>query len=120
MNTTTSFLLLLILVCNGCLQKKFFDEYKNLSSENCSLVVIQKADTITKNIFIKNKKGIQFFIDEINYSKISGPWKGAAWGNIRFIYPDTTITLHTIGEAFCSPQKGNFYFISKKIIHYWK
>ncbi len=108
----------MLLICFGCRQK-FFDEYKNLTTKNCTQIIIKNADNTNADIIIDKAESIDNFIVAINEAKKTGPWKGTAWGKIKFIYPDTIIELGTFIKVFKSPITGKFYKMNDKLLPYF-
>jgi hypothetical protein len=115
------FLVSINFIFESCWRPSFDDVNKNLNQENCKLIRIKYYDTLRTAIEIKNKNGIEDFIERMNNSNKTSPWKGTAWGNIEFLFPNKTYTISTIGTAFQNPSNGEFYALDNILLkHFWQ
>ena len=113
-----SFLLLFMFSCSP----------KQDYSDHCAPIVFDYVKKITieiqgdqvRSYSITEKQEIIDFINDIETSKVNGPWKGAKWDKIVLHYMNgDEKVFNTNGEVFGPWADGTFYDLNNKYKKYW-
>lgn len=104
----------------GCKSTKEYTDYcAPLSTANIQKITIEiRMDTLNV-ITITEQKAVLEFINDLNSSKVDGPWKGANWDKLILHYKNGDKVFSTNGKVFGLGASGIFYQLNDKYKHYW-
>lgn len=115
---SVTFVLLSFIGCKAI--KEYTDYCAPLRTDNIQKITIEiQADSI-KTFAITEREEMQDFINDINNSKVNGPWKGAKWDKIVLLYDNGEKVLSTNGKVFGEGSSGTFYDLNDKYKQYWE
>ena len=101
--------------------KEYSDHCAPIISAYVQKITIEIQGNEIKSYSITKRQEIKDFINDIENSKVSGPWKGAKWDKIILHYEEGDEKLfNTNGEVFGQGSSGTFYDLNDKYKHYWK